>query len=261
MACACAAPVRAQTEGQLSEACTRIQRVRRTLPAQWSKPNPAALQRLVHLLNSTTHFPATHSLRRFVCRKRLGGRKGEPAAYLTAVPPGAVVYGSGDSAVILSKVIPLEGSPVERRAELLFLCLRRQQHWGVSRCVSVVRCLQVGLLPAGVCCSSSVCNHLHVTDACLQEQASALQKVSMHGYADLKKRLLLATALLTLGGSGVAAAASGTDAAVPFALGGLAGLLYQYMLQLGADAAVASALTAPSGSEAGAEPAQQVGRG
>lgn len=41
---------------------------------------------------------------RFVCRTRLGGRKGEPAAYLTPVPPNAVVYGSGDAARVISKV-------------------------------------------------------------------------------------------------------------------------------------------------------------
>lgn len=41
---------------------------------------------------------------RFVARRRLGGRKGELAAFLTPVPPGAVVYGSGDAAVILTKV-------------------------------------------------------------------------------------------------------------------------------------------------------------
>lgn len=42
--------------------------------------------------------------RRFVCRARLGGRKGEPAAYLTPVPPGAVVYGTGDAARVVTKV-------------------------------------------------------------------------------------------------------------------------------------------------------------
>lgn len=45
---------------------------------------------------------------RFVCRKRLGGRKGDPAAYLTPVPPNAVVYGTGDAARIITKVIEVE---------------------------------------------------------------------------------------------------------------------------------------------------------
>ena len=41
--------------------------------------------------------------RRFVCREVVGGAK-QPAAYLTVVPEGAVVYGSGPSSVILTKV-------------------------------------------------------------------------------------------------------------------------------------------------------------
>lgn len=45
--------------------------------------------------------------RRFVCRRLLGGRKGEGAAYLTPVPAGAVVYGTGEAAVILTKVCAL----------------------------------------------------------------------------------------------------------------------------------------------------------
>lgn len=70
----------------------------------------------------------------------------------------------------------------------------------------------------------------------------------MSEYGGLKARLLATTALLTLGGSGVAALASGLDAAVPFAVGGFAGLMYQLLLQLGADAAVNSAAAARSAS-------------
>jgi hypothetical protein len=82
--------------------------------------------------------------------------------------------------------------------------------------------------------------------------------MSLADYSALKSRLLLTTALLTLGGSGVAALASGIDAAVPFAIGGMAGLLYQLLLQLGADAAVATvasksdAAAAQQGKAAGA---------
>lgn len=39
---------------------------------------------------------------RFVCRDVLGG-KDRPAAFLTPIPPGSVVYGSGDAAVLLTK--------------------------------------------------------------------------------------------------------------------------------------------------------------
>jgi len=120
----------------------------------------------------------TNHTDRFVCRKRLGGRKGDLAAYLMPVPPGAVVYGSGDSSVILSK-----------------------------------------------------------------EQAAALHAIGMSDYSDMKGRLLLLTALLTVGGSGIAGLWHGLEAAIPFALGGMAGLAYQFLLQLGADAAVPSAAT------------------
>jgi hypothetical protein len=88
-----------------------------------------------------------------------------------------------------------------------------------------------------------------------QEQAAVLQAMSLADYSALKSRLLLTTALLTLGGSGVAAIASGVDAAVPFAIGGMAGLLYQLLLQLGADAAVGTAGTKPEAAAA------QQGRG
>ncbi|EFJ44280.1 hypothetical protein VOLCADRAFT_106495 [Volvox carteri f. nagariensis] len=45
----------------------------------------------------------THHMDRFVCRRQLGGRAGEGAALLTPVPVGAVVYGEGEAAVVLSK--------------------------------------------------------------------------------------------------------------------------------------------------------------
>lgn len=135
----------------------------------------------------------TNHIDRFVCREQLGGRKGEPAAYLMPVPPGAVVYGSGQGARILTK-----------------------------------------------------------------EQAAALRCASMSDYKDMKQRLLVATALLTAGGSGIAALASGPAAAVPFALGGCAGLLYQYLLQVGADAAVSTAAAA-AGNLAAAGPPTAAG--
>lgn len=78
----------------------------------------------------------------------------------------------------------------------------------------------------------------------MQEQAAALKSMGLSDYENLKSRLLLTTALLTAGGSGIAAVTSGADAAIPFALGGVAGLVYQALLQVGADAAVAQAATA-----------------
>jgi hypothetical protein len=85
---------------------------------------------------------------------------------------------------------------------------------------------------------------------CTQEQAAALHALSLADYSHLKVRLLLTTALLTLGGSGIAAVWQGLDAAIPFAVGGTAGLVYQLLLQLGADAAVPAAVV--SGGPAGA---------
>lgn len=40
----------------------------------------------------------------FVCRQHLGTKDGKGAAVLPAVPPGAVVYGTGETAVLLSAV-------------------------------------------------------------------------------------------------------------------------------------------------------------
>lgn len=106
---------------------------------------------------------------RFVCREALG-EGGEAAAYLRPVPPGAVVYGSGDSAVIVTKA-----------------------------------------------------------------QAAQLYRLNMAQYRQLKAQLVAATAVLVGLGSGLAYAAGGRDLALPFALGGASGVLYQYMLQVAAD--------------------------
>ncbi|PRW45591.1 lipase PLAT LH2 family [Chlorella sorokiniana] len=107
---------------------------------------------------------------RFVCREALGEGGREAAGYLRPVPPGAVVYGSGDSSVIVTK-----------------------------------------------------------------EQAAALYRLNMEQYTSLKGQLLAATAVLVGLGSALAYAAGGRDLALPFALGGVSGMLYQYMLQAAAD--------------------------
>lgn len=151
--------------------------------------------------------------------------------YLTPVPPDAVVYGSGEAAVILTKVGPArrrcaaQQRSRERRREGEGGVRDHQRDGHPSACA----------LPAGGTCDR-VCVRVR-----LQEEAAAVQRMSLSSYGQLKQRLLLATALLTAGGSGLAAAASGVDAAIPFALGGLAGLLYLFTLQAGTDAMVASA--------------------
>ena len=48
-------------------------------------------------------------LSRFVCRDRIGEQQKCSAAFLPAIPEDAVVYGAGDSSVILSKV---RGNPL-----------------------------------------------------------------------------------------------------------------------------------------------------
>ena len=164
-----------------------------------------------------------------MCRAQLGGRKGEPAAYLTPIPPGAVVYGSGEGARILTKVWARwgrgGGGVGGRRAR------------GASARLAGGRAARErgGPRPTAPMCARP---------APAQEQAAALRGAGLGEYADLKGRLLLATALLAAGGSGAAALAGGAAAAVPFALGGAAGVLYQFLLQLGADAAISSAAAA-----------------
>lgn len=64
-----------------------------------------------------------------------------------------------------------------------------------------------------------------------QERAAALYSLSMQQYGALKAQLVGATAVLVGLGSGLAYAAGGRDLALPFALGGASGMLYQYMLQ------------------------------
>jgi len=134
----------------------------------------------VHVYSSrTTHMD------RFVCRRTLGVTKGNGASWLTPVPAGSVIYGSGESAVVLSK-----------------------------------------------------------------EQAAALRDMSLSEYSSMKQRLLMTTLLLTISGSGVAALAAGLDAAAPFALGGLVGVVYQWMLQQGVDSLVARTAVSKAGESA-----------
>ncbi|GLI69695.1 hypothetical protein VaNZ11_014384, partial [Volvox africanus] len=107
----------------------------------------------------------TQHMDRFVCRRQLGGIAGEGAALLTPVPVGAVVYGEGEAAMILSK-----------------------------------------------------------------EQATALWSLNMSDYSELKRRVAATTALLVASGASLAALMGGTVVALPYAAGGVVGLIYQWML-------------------------------
>ena len=67
-----------------------------------SRPQP--VQPPPPLLSPTGASSSPPSPPRFQCREKLGVTQGEGAAWLTAVPLDALVYGSGDSAVLISKV-------------------------------------------------------------------------------------------------------------------------------------------------------------
>ncbi|GIM15970.1 hypothetical protein Vretimale_18642 [Volvox reticuliferus] len=107
----------------------------------------------------------TQHMDRFVCRRQLGGNTGAGASLLTPVPVGAVVYGEGEAAMILTK-----------------------------------------------------------------EQAMALWSLNMSDYSDLKRRIAATTALLVASGASLAALMGGTVVALPYAAGGVVGLIYQWML-------------------------------
>ena len=81
----------------------------------------------VSLQAQPSHALQPAACRRFVCREALGEGGREAAAYLRPVPPGAVVYGSGDSSVIVTKaslvVILLSGAMA---AQLVSDCHKRK---------------------------------------------------------------------------------------------------------------------------------------
>lgn len=74
-------------------------------------------------------------------------------------------------------------------------------------------------------------------------EARILHAAGMKGYLHLKANLLSATASLVAGGSVGAYVVDGWHSAVPFAVGGLGGVGYQWLLQQGADSVAASVLT------------------
>ncbi len=84
---------------------------------------------------------------------------------------------------------------------------------------------------------------LFVLSVCVtspQGEAAAVYLQGMEDYSGLKQRSLLLAAALTLSGSVIASVLSGAgiQGGLPFAVGGAAGLLYQVLLQAGAEAAV-----------------------
>ena len=70
---------------------------------------------------------------------------------------------------------------------------------------------------------------------CVQDQAAALHAMGMMGYRELKGRLMNTTAFLVASGCLIAFSAGGAEAAYPFAVGGSAALVYQWLLQQSVD--------------------------
>jgi len=64
---------------------------------------------------------APHCACRFVCHSILGVQRGEGACFLTPLPAGSVLYGSGLSAVALSKVCCLCYMPVLKSSGVIVL--------------------------------------------------------------------------------------------------------------------------------------------
>ncbi|KAK9828601.1 hypothetical protein WJX72_000987 [[Myrmecia] bisecta] len=118
----------------------------------------------------------TGHMDRFICREAVGEGNASNAGFLAPVPVDSVVYGSGESAVVLSK-----------------------------------------------------------------EQAAALHRMGMLDYSELKSRLNIATSALVVIGTGVAYTVGDWEVALPFAMGGMGGLFYQWSLQQGVDAIPAPA--------------------
>lgn len=158
-----------------------------------------------------------HRSQRFVCRDSLGDKTSRPAAWLTPVPAEAVVYGSGDAAIILTKVHVCLSVHIKAVEQYRFAC-----HLPIHK-PSTRKPL-------------FLCTHTNHSPPHTQEQAAALRSLGMAQYDELKGRLLLATASLVAMGTGLSYLLAGLALAVPFAAGGGLGVVYQIMLQQGVDA-------------------------
>jgi len=72
--------------------------------------------------------------------------------------------------------------------------------------------------------------------AVTKSEAAILRAINTNDYQKLKQQILVNTALITAGGGALAGLVAGfEDGTIPFALGGMTGLVYQWLLQQGVD--------------------------
>ncbi len=153
----------------------------------------------------------TSSACRFVCREALGEGGREAAAYLRPVPPGAVVYGSGDSSVVVTKA-SRRGHSTCRTACRPLRAARVHHALSLPGLLLLAAHLAAGALaclPASFACSGAGAGQLlpcvlqsphplilsSLASNWVQEQAAALYRLNMEQYASLKGHLLAATAV------------------------------------------------------------------
>lgn len=152
----------------------------------------------------------------FVCRQHLGTKWGKGAALIPAVPPGAVVYGSGDTAILLSAVRSVFETIHIVSCPAIAMCIHSCVFWHhTAPCLS----------PSFLYFFSLFAQHI-----CLQRDAERMRKASMQQYGDLKQRIFNFTSILVTTGLFVAAFTGGAEAAEAFALGGMMAFIYQVAL-------------------------------
>ena len=168
---------------------------------------------------------------RFLCREQLGGSKFTGAAFLKPVPEDAVVYGSGEQALVLTKVSSPARLLPQPTAQRRFASPRHRSRAEWQQNVPRGRLLRIhdsaGRQPP---------QHWLTASVPVQEQARLLHMTSLAGYKQLKDSVLATTLSLVATGTVTLWGLSGSQCSVPFALGGVAGLAYQYLLQRRIDA-------------------------
>lgn len=150
---------------------------------------------------------------RFICREDVG-TEGTSAAFLTPLPPNAVVYGSGEQAVLMTPV----------RALLK-----------AAAAAAGLHCRTRTRSPSMVADDSAAHGRARTAGRdgrwCdVQTQASAVRRMGVRDYLDLKDRIFKTTVVLVFTGMAVSGAVGGADAAEAFTVGGAIAFFYQLAL-------------------------------